>query len=231
MTLSPRGLNTPRMYHVLRRCRRRRCFMQPSPSQPSAAITSPDSEVSEGYTLTYVCGTNILGRTACEHASAKLVQFDSIPPLVFFSSALHLRLSLAPAPGFFFPVSLSLDLHDPVSPRRTIDPRLTSLGAVSLNSIYGFSRFFSFLLSFPSFFFFTEERVDHRRLRHDYLGYSGLPRMELPQRLPHSYFRYEYFPSNALRRILQCKINEKILLVLYTVLNLIISKHFHCCIF
>lgn len=140
---------------------RRRCFMRPPLAHsgslrchytPPPLLTSDTAGISEGYAYVYsvyVCGTNILGRTACEHASAKLVRFDSIPPLVFCLLRLALR-----APVFFFSVSLSPDLHDPVSPPGTIDPRLTLHGAVSLNSIYDACLFSSFLSSgFPPVFF------------------------------------------------------------------------------
>lgn len=145
------------MHHVPRRCRATTVLYTGFPPPPIlrchyTTLLSLPTAGSPKATFTYVCGTNILGRTACEHASAKLVQFDSIPPLVFSFSA---------ASRFFFLVSLSPDLHDPVSPRRTIDPRLTLLGAVSLNSIYGFSLFFFFSV-FCFFFLFTREGIDHR---------------------------------------------------------------------
>lgn len=151
------------MHHVPRRCRRR-CFMRASPAlslslaDPSLPLQPPDTARSPKATLTYVCGTNILGRTACEHASANLVQFDSIPPLVFSFSTASATTSSRFFFSSFFSASLSPDLHDPVSPRRTIDPRLTSFRAVSLNSIYGFSFFLSLSSLFSSSFLSSSEK-------------------------------------------------------------------------
>lgn len=64
-----------------------------------------------------------------------LVQFDSIPPLLsLFVSPSLLRPPYFLSFFFFFhPVSIS-DLHDPLTPWRTIDPRLTLLGVVSLST-------------------------------------------------------------------------------------------------
>lgn len=157
-TTCPRALPTTVLYAAPSRPLR-----QPSLPlhPPPPLLTSDTAGISEGYAYVYsvyVCGTNILGRTACEHASAKLVRFDSIPPLVFCLLRLALR-----APVFFFSVSLSPDLHDPVSPRGTIDPRLTLHGAVSLNSIYDACLFPSFLSSgFPPVFFLSSRRTGGR---------------------------------------------------------------------
>lgn len=81
---------------------------------------------------------------------APLVQFDSIPPLLFSFLFLTLSIHLSIYLFSFFSRSFSFtrsisDLHDPVTPPRTIDPRLTLLGVVSLNSIC-----FFFLLSSAS---------------------------------------------------------------------------------
>lgn len=84
-------------------------------------------------TYTYIRGTNILGRTACEHANT------AVGPIRFNSTrSLPLCLSFLPSSTvllffFFHPVSIS-DLHDPLTPWRTIDPRLTLLGVVSLSA-------------------------------------------------------------------------------------------------
>jgi len=73
----------------------------PFPLPPLRSIQryryTPDDGVSEGYAY----GTNSLGRTACEHASAKLVQFDSILPLVFSFSLPASPPPTVPAPSFF----------------------------------------------------------------------------------------------------------------------------------
>lgn len=63
----------------------------------------------------------------------------AVGPIRFNSTAsLPLRLSFPPSSTvlsffFFHPVSIS-DLHDPLTPWRTIDPRLTLLGVVSLSA-------------------------------------------------------------------------------------------------
>lgn len=194
MTLSPRGLNTPRMHHVPRRCRRR-CFMRRPPPPPTsvgsfATITTPGGGVSEGYA--YVRMRNKYPWTNClrtRQRQAGPIRFNSaacllLPRRRLRHSRYPLFFSLSPL-FFFFPVSLSPDLHDPVSPRRTIDPRLTSFGAVSLNSIHGFLFFFPLplpaLCFLPPFFPRRRERVDHCRLKHDYSRRPGSPRMELPK--------------------------------------------------
>lgn len=74
-------------------------------------------------------GTNILGRTACKHATTVgPIRFNSVGLSLFVSSFLF-----RPVPFFFQSVSIS-DLHDLLTPWRTIDPRLTLLGVVSLSS-------------------------------------------------------------------------------------------------
>lgn len=157
--LSPRGLNTPRMHHVPRRCRRR-CFMRRAPRTPFprrsfATITTPDSGVSEGYA--YVRMRNKYPWTNClrtRQRQAGPIRFNSAACLLLLHRLRHSRSCLFFSLSFFS-VSLSPDLHDPVSPWRTIDPRLTSFRAVSLNSIYDFS-FFSFLVFFH--FFYPHQR-------------------------------------------------------------------------
>jgi len=142
------------MHHVPRRCRRR--FYAASPALPPPILryhyNPPDKGVSEGYA--YVRMRNKYPWTNClrtRQRQAGPIRFNSAACLLLLY---HLRHSLAP--GFFsllFSVSLSPDLHDPVSPRGTIDPRLTSFRAVSLNSIYSFSFFLSsFSVSSSSFF-------------------------------------------------------------------------------
>lgn len=119
-----------------------------SPTDPSLPLHHPpfpsDSGVSEGYV--YVRMRNKYPWTNC----LRTRQRQAGP--IRFNSAACLLLLRRRLPLFFFLVSLSPDLHDSVSPRRTIDPRLTLLGAVSLNSIYGFSLF-SFFSVFLFFFF------------------------------------------------------------------------------
>jgi len=146
--LSPRGLNTPRMHHVPRRCRRR-CFMRPFLSHRSFAAITPPSFPFRQWGL----------RRLRLRTYAEQISLDELPantPAPSWSNSIQFRRlsspSPPPPPAFFFLVSLSPDLHDSVSPRRTIDPRLTLLGAVSLNSIYGFSLF-SFFSVFLFFFF------------------------------------------------------------------------------
>lgn len=126
----------------------------PRPSAPPPSplpLQPPDSGVSEGYA--YVRMRNKYPWTNClrtRQRQAGPIRFNSAACLLLLHRLRHSRsrffLSL-----FFFSVSLSPDLHDPVSPRRTIDPRLTSFRAVSLNFIYGSSFFSSFLVFFPFF--------------------------------------------------------------------------------
>lgn len=147
---SPRGLNTPRMHHVPRRCRRR-CFMRPFlPHRSFAAITPPSFPFRQRGL-----------RRLRLRTYAEQISLDELPantPAPSWSNSIQFRRLSSPPlpPAFFFLVSLSPDLHDPVSPRRTIDPRLTLLGAVSLNSIYGFPLFSFFSAS--AFFFCLLEK-------------------------------------------------------------------------
>lgn len=85
------------------------------------------------------------------HTYAEQISLDELPantphhavgPIRFNSTAsLPLCLSFPPSSTvlsfflffFFHPVSIS-DLHDPLTPWRTIDPRLTLLGVVSLST-------------------------------------------------------------------------------------------------
>lgn len=117
-----------------------RCFI----SSSFVLVTPNRGRVSKGpvyiyiyiYVRTYVCGTNILGRTACEHATLRCwsnsIQFHRFSPsLSLLPSFVHRTFFLSFF--FFHPVSIS-DLHDPLTPWRTIDPRLTLLGVVSLST-------------------------------------------------------------------------------------------------
>lgn len=100
------------------------------------------------------------------------------PPPPPFSIPFFFLLSLS---LFFFSVSLSPDLHDPVSPQRTIDPRLTSFRAVSLQ-LYLRLLFFSF---FPPYVFFplslsaSEKLSIIADLGNDYVRHPGSPRTKL----------------------------------------------------
>ena len=89
-------------------------------------------------------------RTYAEQISLDELPANTLPavgPIRFNSVALSFRLS----PSFFFQsVSIS-DLHDPHTPWRTIDPRLTLLGVVSLDSTL-YSPSLSLSLSLLSFF-------------------------------------------------------------------------------
>lgn len=103
---------------------------------------------------------------------AEQISLDELPantPAPSWSNSIQFRRLSSPSPpppplsllfffSLFFSVSLSLDLHDPVSPRRTIDPRLTSFRAASLNSIYGFSFSLSFVPMSPSSFLPSPEK-------------------------------------------------------------------------
>lgn len=109
-----------------------RCFMF-----PSFVLATPNSRVSKGpgYVRNKYPWTNCLQtRYYCWSNS---IQFRwSLPLCPFFP---------LPFCTFFFQsVSIS-DLHDLLTPWRTIDPRLTLLGVVSLSST---------LFSLPPFFFY-----------------------------------------------------------------------------
>lgn len=180
------------MHHVPRRCRRR-CFMRhplPSPRRVLRYHYNPRQRGLRRLRL----------RTYAEQIS--LDELPANTPAPSWSNSIQFRRLSSPSPPppplsrsrfffLFFSVSLSPDLHDPVSPRRTIDPRLTSFRAVSLNSIYDFS-FFSFFPSslcfLPLFFLLAGERVDHCRLKHDYLRHPVSARS-----LIYSYFKHRYF--------------------------------------
>lgn len=131
---------------------------RPPPQVPVATITTPDRGVSEGYA--YVRMRNKYPWTNClrtRQRQAGPIRFNSAACLLL----LH-RLRCSRSRFFFlsfFSVSLSPDLHDPVSPRRTIDPRLTSFRAVSLNSIYDFPFFSSSLCFLPPFFSSPEKEL------------------------------------------------------------------------
>lgn len=153
------------MHHVPRRCRRR-CFMRPFLPHRSFAITPPS------FLLRQRGLRRLRLRTYAEQIS--LDELSANTPAPSWSNSIQFHRLSSPSPplplAFFFPSLFISRLHDPVSPRRTIDPRLTLLGAVSLNSIYGFSLF-SFFSIFLFFFLpFTREEIDHRRLKRDYLG-------------------------------------------------------------
>lgn len=80
------------------------------------------------YTRNKYPWTNCL-RTRQHRCWSNSIQFHQVSPsLSLLSSFVHRT------PFFFFhPVSIS-DLHDPLTPWRTIDPRLTLLGVVSLSA-------------------------------------------------------------------------------------------------
>lgn len=170
---SPRGLNTPRMHHVPPRAlpttvlyaAPSRPLRQPSLPlhTPSPLLISDIAGISEGYAYVYSVYTY-----------AEQISLDELPantPAPSWSDSIQFRrlssaFSASPSARsrfFFFSVSLSPDLHDPVSPRGTIDPRLTLHGAVFLNSIYD-ACLFSFFLSsgFPPVFFLSSRRTGGR---------------------------------------------------------------------
>lgn len=116
-----------------------RCFI----SSSFVLVTPNRGRVSKGpvyiyiYICTYIRMRNKYPWTNCLRTrhTTLLVQFDSIPPLLsLFVSPSLLRPPYFLSFFFFFhPVSIS-DLHDPLTPWRTIDPRLTLLGVVSLST-------------------------------------------------------------------------------------------------
>ena len=96
----PRGLNT-RMHHVPRPTW---CFIYPHPS----FLLHPTGRVSANVPLRmYVYGTNILGRTACEHAIrcwSNSIQFrcsllSSLSPTFFPSRSLSPTCTIRILPG------------------------------------------------------------------------------------------------------------------------------------
>lgn len=129
----PRGLNT-RMHHVPR----------PDPVLYILVLrsryTQPRQSLQRSriyiyiYTCTYIRMRNKYPWTNClrtRHTAVGPIRFNS-------TASLPLRLSFPPSSTvlsffFFHPVSIS-DLHDPLTPWRTIDPRLTLLGVVSLSA-------------------------------------------------------------------------------------------------
>lgn len=148
------------MHHVPRRCRRR-CFMRhppPSPAGPRRHHYNPRPRGLRRLRL----------RTYAEQIS--LDELPANTPAPSWSNSIQFRRLSSPSPPppllslpffflSFFSVSLSPDLHDPVSPRRTIDPRLTSFRVVSLNSIYDFPFFSSSLCFLPPFFSSPEKEL------------------------------------------------------------------------
>lgn len=109
--------------------------------------------VSKGPVYTYIYvhmrnkypWTNCL-RTRQHRCWSNSIQFHQ------FSPSLSLLSSFRPPYFFFFfhPVSIS-DLHDPLTPWRTIDPRLTLLGVVSLSARPLFALSATPLFSLPAF--------------------------------------------------------------------------------
>lgn len=135
---------------------------------------------------------------------AEQISLDELPantpvcqagPIRFNSAACLLLLRRPPARSpalllrstrffffFFQSLSISRPVHDPVSPRRTIDPRLTSrserfLSTLSTASLFFFSPFsllprFTFSFASPGIIGSTR-RQDAER---DYLGRPGPPK-------------------------------------------------------
>lgn len=126
------------------------CLGRPGALYPRPSFLLRPAVESLQRSRTYVCGTNILGRTACEHATA-------VGPIRFNSAALSLLLSpfLFRSPASFFSVSRYLrparSTYSLENDRSSVD---FTRGGFSPPAFVPSLFLFLFSLSLSPFFFF-----------------------------------------------------------------------------